>query len=51
MFGLVAPDALIVATGIANEANQLVTNGRSWTSRLRWGSGLSVIYLADYIRW
>src|ERR671938_150453 len=31
MFGLAAPDALIVATGIANEATQLVTNDRRWT--------------------
>ena len=50
MFGLAAPDALIVATGIANEATQLVTNDRRWTSRLqRVKSTMSVIHLADYI--
>jgi predicted nucleic acid-binding protein len=33
-FGFAAPDALIVATGLAAGASHLVTNDRAWVTRL-----------------
>jgi predicted nucleic acid-binding protein len=48
-YGLPAPDALVVATGIVAQVGALVTNDERWKKRLRpLGGRLRVLYLEDF---
>jgi len=51
VFGLSAPDALIVATGLATGVSHLVTNDRAWLSRLApLQDRTRVLVLGDLVR-
>jgi predicted nucleic acid-binding protein len=48
-YGLPAPDALVVATGIVAQVGALVTNDERWKKRLRPLAGrVKVLYLDDF---
>jgi predicted nucleic acid-binding protein len=49
-FGLAAPDALVVASGVVGQVHHLITNDRQWRARLRpLARRIAVLYLADHL--
>ena len=48
--GLPAPDALIVASGLLNRVQAILTNDRAWKSRMHTAAAkTSLIYLEDFV--